>query len=263
MSRKTVKELDAELSQVKKNLEDMKDKFDSFVVKYETLERKYAECLSKKTNLTFKCSNCDLKFGNKNELHRHMKSEHSRKESFKCDDCEYMFDEKWKLNAHSKNHKTYPCEQCDKSFKQEDIKEKHIRIVHENVKLYCHYFNNEKECPHIEDCVFLHEESAECNYGDFCERDYCMFKHVYDTLDDHGNDDKENDQSNETFENPSQEKNVEVPDVSGGVTDSNEQNIEPKNKYPCNECDMTFVSKKKLKNHDYNVHSVHSLFCLN
>ena len=262
MSKKTVKELDVELSLVKKNLEDMKNKFDSFVVKYESLERKYEECLSNKTNSTFKCSNCDAKFGKKNDLQKHRKSEHPRKETFQCDGCEYMFDEKWKLNAHRKNHKMYQCEQCDKSFKQKDIKEKHIRIVHEHVKLYCHYFNNEKECPNGEECVFLHEESAECIYSDFCERDFCMFKHVYvdDTLDDHGDDDKENDQSNKTFRNPSQERNVEVSDVNSGVTDSNDKNIEPNNKYPCNVCDMTFVSKKKLKNHDYNVHSVHSLF---
>ena len=59
----------------------------------------------------------------------------------------------------------------------------------------------QKECPNWEECVFLHEESAECIYGIFCERDFCVFKHVYidDILDAHGDDDKEKDQSNKTF----------------------------------------------------------------
>ena len=36
---------------------------------------------------------------------------------------------------------------------------------------------NKKTCPYDEECVFLHEDSKLCRYGENCERTYCMFKH--------------------------------------------------------------------------------------
>ena len=102
----------------------------------------------------------------------------SRNGSFQHDDCDKSFDEAWKMNAHKKNHNKYLCDHCDKMFKYQDINTKHIKISHENMKLYCHYFNNEKVCPFDEECVFLHEDSGICKYGAACERDLCMFQHV-------------------------------------------------------------------------------------
>ena len=59
-----------------------------------------------------------------------------------------MFDEEWKLKAHRKSHGGFACDLCEKNFGSEVVLGKHVRIVHENLKLYCHFFNNERECPH-------------------------------------------------------------------------------------------------------------------
>ena len=57
-----------------------------------------------------------------------------------------------------------------------------MKITHEDTKLYCHYFNNEKICPFDKDCIFLHENSTECKYGKLCERMNCMYKHRTEEL---------------------------------------------------------------------------------
>ena len=89
-----------------------------------------------------------------------------------------MFDKEWKMKAHLKTHKLHKCDNCKKTFKNEDILEKHLKIAHEGLKIYCHYFNNEKECPFNEKCIFLHENSSQCKYGKLCERTNCMYKHI-------------------------------------------------------------------------------------
>ena len=64
-----------------------------------------------------------------------------------------------------------------------------MKISHESLKIYCHYFNNSKTCPFDDECVFLHEDAEICKYGAQCERNNCMFKHENDTVND--NDDNE------------------------------------------------------------------------
>ena len=54
---------------------------------------------------------------------------------------------------------------------------KHNKITHENLIIYCHYFNNDKICPFKEECLFLHEEAETCKFGKLCERMFCMYKH--------------------------------------------------------------------------------------
>ena len=81
------------------------------------------------------------------------------------------------MSAHIKKHDKHKCELCDRTFKYLDIKKKHILVSHEGVKLYCHFFNNEKTCPYDESCIFLHEDAKLCRYDRNCERNLCMFKH--------------------------------------------------------------------------------------
>ena len=76
-----------------------------------------------------------------------------------------------------KNHNKFECDACDKNFSSEDLLGKHVKVRHENVKWYCHFFNNGKDCPHGDKCIFLHESSVQCKYGRLCERNFCMFKH--------------------------------------------------------------------------------------
>ena len=64
MARKTVKELDTELSKVKNELKDMKDMFDALADKYDVLERKHEECVVEKKT-SFICSTCEKKLESK------------------------------------------------------------------------------------------------------------------------------------------------------------------------------------------------------
>ena len=95
-------------------------------------------------------------------------------------ECEKSFDQVWKLNAHKKVHEKYACEKCEKSFQYESIKDIHNKVTHNNVKLFCHYYNNDKECPNDQECVFLHEVSGPCRYMEICERENCMYQHISD-----------------------------------------------------------------------------------
>ena len=155
----------------------------------------------------FKCNKCDQEFANAHSLKTHKKIHAQSCMPLRCDDCEKTFNEEWKLTAHIRTHKKYSCDQCDKSFKFEDTRSKHIKIAHEGLKLYCHYFNNEKDCPFEDKCVFLHENSEVCKYGELCGRNYCMFKHEGNDDSIGSNDDDEedeNDDANETFLKPTQ-----------------------------------------------------------
>ena len=81
------------------------------------------------------------------------------------------------MNAHMKTYRKYQCEYCSKTFKYKELMEKHTQISHENVKIYCYYYNNKKICPYDTECIFLHEESRICKFGNLCERLFCMFRH--------------------------------------------------------------------------------------
>jgi hypothetical protein len=73
-----------------------------------------------------------------------------------------------------------------KSFKNVGLLKKLSKITHANLNIYCHYYNNSKTCPFKEECLFLHEEAPICKYRKLCERMYCMFKHVPETDEEHG-----------------------------------------------------------------------------
>ena len=90
--------------------------------------------------------------------------------------CGVEVNEEWKMNAHMKQHEK-KCNECDLSFKYQGILEKHLKISHEKLKIYCHFYKNHKSCPYGEKCVFLHEDSDNCKYGTMCERIFFMYKH--------------------------------------------------------------------------------------
>ena len=134
-------------------------------------------CLEAKTVSNVKCNKCDKNLEDLEKMKNPQEENYSARQIFKCDQCGNEFNEKWKLNAHLKTCRTNKCDVCEKTFRYEDLRKKHILIAHENLKIYCHFFNNEKTCPYSEDCVFLHEDSPSCKYSTACERNYCMFKH--------------------------------------------------------------------------------------
>ena len=170
MTGKNKKELQKENSELKEELNDIKTKYDELSGKLTSLE-------TRMETRNPKCNKCDKTFPNSSTVRNHQVDHSSLNINFKCDQCERKFDEDWKLSAHIKEHAKKKCDRCNKVFKCEDIKKKHIQITHENVKLFCHFFNNEKLCPYEEECIFLHKDSSLCKYGALCERNNCMFKH--------------------------------------------------------------------------------------
>ena len=173
MTKKTVKQLD----QIKEEHKNLNTKFDDLAARYVSLEKRYEESLLNK-NTSFKCDICDEVFASQGVLKKHGKNHNSNHEILKCDVCDRNFNEKWKLTAHMKSNLVYSCDHCERTFMSQDIKEKHIKISHQNEKPFCYFYNNDLECPHDAQCIFLHENSGSCKYGKRCEREKCMYSRV-------------------------------------------------------------------------------------
>ena len=43
--------------------------------------------------------------------------------------------------------------------------------------IFCHFFNNDKECRYKEKCKFLHKTSPQCRRKNMCNRTNCMYRH--------------------------------------------------------------------------------------
>ena len=96
-----------------------------------------------------------------------------------------------------------------KSLTYENVLEKHVEAVHEDVTLYCHYYNNDKDCP-FEDgdydgCIYLHEDSKPCLFGTGCERMLCMYKHKDKSDDTQKDSDESEDESDDEASDDSKE----------------------------------------------------------
>ena len=87
---------------------------------------------------------------------------------------EKNFKDEERLDIHKeKLHAKFECDECEKDFRYETVLEKHREAAHENTELFCHYFDNDKDCPFDENCLYIHEESGNCRYGNTCERRMC------------------------------------------------------------------------------------------
>ena len=116
------------------------------------------------------------------------------------------FEQETQLEKHKLTHKKYECLDCDRIFKHEAILERHKQAAHEDITLYCHYFNNEKDCPYEDECIFVHEESKVCMFGTECERRLCMFRHEGRNGDEEESDDESD---NEDTDDDTMEVDVE------------------------------------------------------
>ena len=208
MAKKTIKDLNMELNEVKTNFEDLMEKYVDLNNKYEKIMKMLEEHSIVKEK--FNCDKCEAECDTEKSLKKHKQINHVEKGKFKCEVCEWEFNAKWKYEGHIKTCEKNSCDQCDNSFKTTDILNKHIQIAHDKIKIYCHYFNNDDDCPFNEDCVFLHEDSPQCKYGDQCERNLCMFQH------------NENDDSDEESEDDddSEDEDPEEEDDTKNYEDS-------------------------------------------
>ena len=196
---------------------------------------------------------CGEKLETVKDLQNHKKENSLCKEKFECGECGKHFFDESKLNEHVKTHKTYPCEECEIEFKYEVTLEKHIEAAHEN-NLYCHYYNNDKECPFDDQCIFLHDDSESCKYGKACERKMCMYKH--DENEDDDDSESEDDEAEELDDNgetleklrPSLEK---VKDALQKV-DAMLKKVSPKLK--CDKCDFVAKNENGLTMHKKSKH---------
>ena len=159
--------------QLTKEFEELKEKIDNINKKYEYLEN----IIQKQKTFQFKCALCKKKFGNINNLKDHKKNEACGKKSFECGECDKSYNTTDQLETHKKIHVKFGCEECDCEFKFERNLLKHMEAVHGNRILYCHFYNNDKDCPFDDECVFAHQDSPDCKYGAGCERVMCMFSH--------------------------------------------------------------------------------------
>ena len=39
------------------------------------------------------------------------------------------------------------------------VLEKHKEAAHESVELFCHNYNNKKDCPYEDECIYVRDES--------------------------------------------------------------------------------------------------------
>ena len=115
--------------------------------------------------------------------------------------------EESQLEKHNKTHKKFECDDCDSIFKREGTLEKHVQAAHEDVTLFCHYFNNGKDCPYEDECIFVHEESDVCKFGNGCERLLCMYQH------EDGNDDDDDSESEDDSDSDDESAEINVEEL--------------------------------------------------
>ena len=269
MTKKTVKDLTLEISQLKEDHTNLKTKFDTLAKKYENLEKKYEDCLNIKKISSFKCDKCGEEFETLWNLNSHKKNHAPSNDMLRCDVCERLFNEEWKLSAHIKTHEKYACNQCEKTFKNLDVKGKHVKISHEDVKIFCHFFNNNLECPYNEECIFIHKDSEMCRYGATCERKKCMYKHgdndddENDEVETDGEENDDDDQADKTFVNPFRSNSRES--LHDNDESENPKNEELKNinvqdsgeeLFKCELCIFETKDSKRFKRHKFENHSV-------
>ena len=155
-------------------IQDLLDKHSDLEKRYEQAEQKFFQ---KQRKSNFKCRGCGDKFDILKNLKDH-KEEGCSSDKIKCDECDKYFKDDDKLEDHKKKkHNKFECDECDKEFRFEVVLEKHKEAAHEEVELFCHYFNNEKDCPFEDACIYVHEESDHCKFGSLCERKLCMYRH--------------------------------------------------------------------------------------
>ena len=215
----------------------------------------------KKKLTVFKCSECEEEFDKKQSLQKHKLSDHMIDGTFKCKLCDLQFNEQWKFDGHAKTCKKSSCDQCDKTFTSNTILNKHIKIVHDKIKLYCYYFNNDQECPFDDKCIFLHEESEDCKFGELCERNFCMFQHgdndssseegedeSDDNVEDENLENEDTTECDKTFVNPSLVSHTKEIQVTS-------ENIEEQ-PIQCEQCIFKTPNKARMQLHKVEIHSV-------
>ena len=155
-----------------------------------------------------------------------MELEHNMDKEHACLDCGKLFLLKWRLSKHMK--------------------------IHSETTKYCHYFNNELECPFQElGCKFIHESSGKCPAED-CVVKLCQFSHRNEPTD--GKDDDAEDNHND--DEATDEKDVDAEDNKcGEASDGSDAEEDYQiNENQCHLCKEQLSNKDEMWDHVESVH---------
>ena len=239
------KELEAELKKLSNEFKQLKSLTEKLFKKYAHLENRYEKCLKVKASPGFQCKICDQECENLEDLKKHKDEKHATLEEFKCSECERCFKSEKKLEVHEKTHQKFECDECDKTFKYEGLLERHVDAVHMDPDyiIYCHYYNNGKECPFGDYCLYEHDESEKCKYGQACERMKCMYRH----------DDEDNESDGDRSDSDCSEVDMNViKPVLENVTKAVEKcdDLMAQCSFKCKICDFEAKDKNGLTMHN-------------
>ena len=125
MVKKTLKDLGLEMTELSKVMNNMNENMEVLGREQEVMRNKLSEFENEK--IVNKCETCNQVYKSKLELKKHQLTHKTSSASpFECNFCERKFNEEWKMIAHASSHSK--CDHCDKTFKYEEIKQKHISI---------------------------------------------------------------------------------------------------------------------------------------
>ena len=148
------KKLEMEFINLKKEFIGLQAMIQNLLNKHGDLEKKYEKFIKKQRKNNFKCRNCGDRLESLRELKKH-KEEGCSSSELKCDECDKCFKDEDKLQEHTeKKHVKFDCDECENFFKYEAVLIKHKEAAHENVELFCHYFNNDKDCPFEDEYIY-------------------------------------------------------------------------------------------------------------
>ena len=244
------------IEEILANIDTLSKKVDGYDVRIQSLEeRENFQVVEDVLN----CDVCDSVFQSKGQLKKHKKKEHIiRISDKKCSHCDATFVENCELELHLKTHtgaESFECEQCEKSFATKWRLRKHV-TGHEG-KIFCHYFNNKKNCPFEElGCMFQHAESAICKFQKQCGKKLCQFKHFEAVNICDINSEKEvNSSMNHTCQscnkicesNSDLERHLKVHNTDGSKLNSEKEVNELNHECQC--CNRKFETKSDLESH--------------
>ena len=266
------KDFEKVFQNLKTEFTDLHTKIEGIISKYEGLEKLLE---NEKKGSFFKCRKCKENFDSLKELLKHKKKKKSCvDDEFKCEKCDKSYKSENDLIIHKQTHGNFECDKCECKFDVTGELGKHKSAVHEKIKIFCHYYNNDKECPFESKCIFAHEDSPECRFGQHCERLMCMFTHdERDVSDNEDGDDSEDEPDDEN-----DDENDDVDDTKNSESDYvfNVEDLEPSlkkvedamskveqliltSKLKCDKCDFSAKNINGLNMHKKAKHTDNSL----
>ena len=244
------KKLETEFNNLKKDFIGLPNLIKNLLDKHENLQKKYDKFIQKQQKKNFKCRKCGDTFEKLKNLQDH-KEKGCSNDKYKCDECEKYFDDENKLQKHTeKKHLKFECDDCDKVFKYEAVLEKHREAAHDDVQLFCHYYNNDKDCPYVDQCIYVHEESENCKFGSNFAQNLCMYQHEKSVDEESDNDGESSDDDDVAVVND----DIDFEEIKPALekfkqADDNFEQLLGKHNLKCKQCEFEAKDMNGLNMH--------------